>query len=267
VLPPLPPTAVGPYPFGRSATAQGEFFTDERDCFETVDRRPVPIDVVRGYVPGNYTPAVFVAPGPPAWPTPGEQVGSVGFTDYVCKSFSVNGIDAGPTIVSMGVVVLTPTGVPPRRLYVLWVGTDNPLLFEAFQQLGVNAYFIPRSSYTEVTTTGTDGTRRTEIVVNYVGNEPGGLNYTRTIRATEGALATPSDGLAAGWYTLGSKGEVALSFLNDFTSAGTANVCLHYEPGSIPTQYGLTEFTNGSCFPTLRQFIRGSWQGHWDLLD
>ena len=167
----------------------------------------------------------------------------------------------------MGVVVLTPTGVPPRRLYVLWVGTDNPLLFARLQQLGVNVYFIPRSSYSEVTTLAADGTRRTEIVVNYAGNGPGGLDYTRTITATEGTSPTPPDGPAAGWYTLGTKGEVALSFINDFTSAGTATVCLDYAPNSIPTQYGLTEFTNGSCFPTLRAFIRGSWQGHWDLLD
>lgn len=245
----------------------GEIFTDERDCFETVDRRPVPIGLVRSYVPDAYTPVVLTAPGPPIWPNPGQQVGNVGFTDYVCKSFSVNGHKPRPTIMSMGVVVLTPTGDPPRRLYVLWVGTDNPLLFARLQQLGVNVYFIPRSSYTEVTTAAADGTQRTQIVVNYVGNGPGGLDYTRTITATEGVLPTPPDGPAAGWYTLGTKGEVALSFLNDFTSLGTATVCLDYAPTSIPTQYGLTPFTNGPCFPALRPFFRGSWQGHWELLD
>src|SRR5215203_3313027 len=69
----------------------GEIFTEETDCFETADRRPVPIELVRQYVPERYTPEVVPAPGPPVWPTPGELVGLVGFTDYVCESFSVNG--------------------------------------------------------------------------------------------------------------------------------------------------------------------------------
>jgi hypothetical protein len=247
----------------------GEIFTEEQNCFETIDRRPVPIELVRSYVPAAYIPAAFTSPGPPVWPVAGQAVGSVGFTDYVCESFSVNGHQPRPTIISMGVVVLDPAhaGVPPRRLYVLWVGTDNPLLFARLQQLGVNVYFIPRSSYTQVATTAPDGTPRTEIIVNYVGNGPGGLDYTRTITATEGVAPTPADGPASGWYHLGSKGEVALSFMNDFASAGTARVCLDYGLDSLPTQYGLTEFTDGTCFPTLRLFLRGSWEGHWELLN
>ena len=246
----------------------GEIFTEERDCFETADRRPVPIELVRQYVPDRYTPEVVPAPGPPVWPTPGELVGLVGFTDYVCESFSVNGHRPRPTIVSMGVVqFVARDGVARRGTYVLWVGTDNPLLFVRLQGLGVRTYFIPRSSYTESVKTTAAGTT-TEITVNYVGNGPDGLSYTRKISATEGVLPAPPDGPASGWFHLGSQGEVAFTFFNHFQPFGRATVCLEFEPGSIPTQYGLTGFpTPGSCFPTLRNFFRGSWEGHHYLVE
>jgi len=247
----------------------GEIFTQENECFETADRRPVPIEFVRQYVPARYTPEVIAAPGPPAWPTPGQPVGVVGFTDYVCESFSVNGHSPRPTIVSMGVVsFIARDGIPQRGLYVLWVGTDNPLLFVRLRQLGVTTYFIPRSNYTETVMTASGGTNTTEITVNYVGNGPDSLTYTRRISATEGVLPAPPDGPASGWFHLGSKGEVAFTFFNHFQPFGRAAVCLEFEPGSIPTQFGLTGFpTPGSCFPTLRLFIRGSWEGHHYLVE
>lgn len=243
----------------------GETFTEENDCFETADRRPVPIELVRQYLPARYTPEVVAAPGPPAWPTPGQPVGVVGFTDYVCNSFSVNGHKPRPTIVSMGVVsFIARGGAPERGLYVLWVGTDNPLLFVRLRQLGVTTYFIPRSNYTETVS----GANTTDIAVHYVGNGPDSLTYTRRITATEGVLPAPPDGPASGWFHLGSKGEVAFTFFNHFQPFGRATVCLEFGPGSIPTQYGLTGFpTPGSCFPTLRLFIRGTWEGHHFLVE
>jgi hypothetical protein len=117
----------------------------------------------------------------------GAIVGSVGFPDYVCEALSVNGHAARPTIVSLGVVAVQREGRPTT--YVLWVGTDNPLLFARLQQLGVDAFFIPQSTYTE--TTNLLGQR--EITVEYVSRGPGGLDYTRNlVVTTEPALAPVS---------------------------------------------------------------------------
>lgn len=246
----------------------GEIVTEENDCFETADRRPAPIEVVRESIPDTFTPEVTVAPGPPVWPIAGQLVGAVAFTDYVCESFSVNGHGPRPTIVSMGVVpFVARDGVADRGSYILWVGTDNPLLFVRLKQLGVKTYFIPRSNYTETVKSAPDGTTTTEITVNYVGNGPDGLSYTRTISAREAVLPAPADGLATGWVHLGSQGEVNLTFQNHFQPTGRATVCIQFAPGSVPTQYGVTNFSNsGSCFPTLRNFFRGSWEGHHYLV-
>lgn len=246
----------------------GEIFTEEKDCFETADRRPVPIELVRQYVPDRYTPEVMTAPGPPVWPNPGEPVGVVGFTDYVCESLSVNGHRPRPTIVSIGVVqFVARDGVARRGVYVLWVGTDNPLLFVRLRQLGVRTYFIPRSNYTETVKTSANGMSTTEIAVNYVGNGPGGLSYTRRISASEAVLPAPPDAVASGLFHLGSKGEVNFTFFNHIEPIGRATVCIELELGSVPTQYGITGFpTPGSCFPALRNFFRGDWEGHHFLV-
>lgn len=246
-----------------------EIFTEEKDCFETADRRPVPIGLVRQYVPARYTPEEVAAPGPPVWPNPGERIGLVGFTDYVCKAFSVNGHQPRPTMISMGVVqFVARDNVPRRGLYVLWIGTDNPLLFVRLRQLGVTTYFIPRSNYSESVTTAADGTTATEITANYVGNGPDGLTYTRTISASGPAVPGPSDGLASGFFHLGSRGEVNFTFQNHFQPSLRATVCFELEPGSVPTQYGLTGFPGlDFCFPALRPLFRGSWEGHHFLVE
>lgn len=231
--------------------------TEENNCFETNDRRPVLLAEAEAYVPDRYTVRSFPAPPPPAWlGTPGVATASVGFIDYVCESLSVNGHRPRPTIVSIGTVLVTRDNV--NATYALWVGTDNPLLFARLRQLGVEAYFLPRSSYSE--TTNQLGQR--VITVDYVGAGPTGLNYTRTITVLTTPAGPTSQSIGT-MYHLGRKGEVRFRWLNTVLPTGTANVCFEVAPGSLPTEYGITSF----CYPAPRQFFRGSWTGTHELLE
>ena len=235
----------------------GVIETEENDCFETNDRRPVLLADAESYVPDRYAVRSFPAPPPPAWQgTPGVPTASVGFIDYVCTSLSVDGHSPQPTIVSIGTVLVTRDNV--NATYALWVGTDNPLLYAWLTQLGVNAYFIPRSSYSETT----NQLQQREITVDHVGAGPTGLNYTRTITvlATPPGSASQSPGVM---YHLGTTGEVKLTWLNTVLPAGMANVCFHTGPQSTPAQYGITDF----CYPTPRPFIRGSWTGTHEIVE
>jgi len=235
---------------------RGVIQTQENNCFETNDRRPVLLPQADAYVPDRYTVRSFPAPPPPAWlGTPGVPTASVGFIDYVCESLSVNGHRPRPTIVSIGTVLVTRDNA--NATYVLWVGTDNPLLFARLKQLGVKTYFIPRSSYGE--TTNELGQR--VITVDYVGAGPTGLNYTRTITVLTTPVGPTSQSVGT-FYHLGRNGEVRFRWLNTTLPTGTANVCFEVGPESIPTDYGITSF----CFPSPRPFFRGSWTGTHELL-
>lgn len=233
--------------------------TEETNCFETQDRRPVLLAQAEEYVPDRYVVRATPAPPPPAWLGPtGVLVANVGFVDYVCESLSVNGHRGVPTIVSLGTVAVTRDGV--NTDYILWVGTDNPLLFARLQQLGVEAYFIPRSTYSETI----DEQGRRQITVNYIGAGEGGLNYTRTITV----LTTPTGPQRTSvgrFYHLGSKGEVYFEYANTLEPNATANVCFDVAPGSLPTEYGITNFPD-LCFPAPRPLRRGSWTGTIRLL-
>jgi len=235
----------------------GPILTEEDDCFETGDRRPVLLSDAQSYVPERYVVTSLAAPPPPAWlGAATAHVANAGFIDYVCESLSVNGHAPRPTMVSIGTVLVRRDGVSTD--YVLWVATDNPLYFARLRQLGVDAHFIPKSSYSE--TTNENGQRR--ITVHYVENRPGGLDHTRTITvvATPSGLPTPSIGGPI--YHLGSKGEVAIAWSNLTQSGGRASVCLDVAPESLPTVYGITSY----CFPNPRTFTVGSWTGTIELL-
>jgi hypothetical protein len=237
---------------------RGLIETEETNCFETADRRPVLWSQVDAYVPDTYQVTAAAAPPPPAWLGPADAVvANVGFTDYVCESVSVNGHRGVPTIVSMGTVAVTRNGVGTS--YVLWVGTDNPLLYARLQQLGVEAYFIPRSSYSK--TVNAEG--QTQITVEYVGTGRSGLDYTRTITVL---TDPPGQRVSTGtFYHLGRFGEVRFVYANRLQTNATATVCFDLEPGSLPTEYGITNFPAG-CFPSPRALIRGSWSGTIELL-
>ena len=128
-----------------------------------------------------------------------------------------------------------------RDLHPLGRDPDNPLLFARLQQLGVETFFIPQSTYTE--TTNLLGQR--EISVEYVSRGPGGLDYTRNLVVTfEPALApVPSTGT---FYHLGSRGEVRFSYANLLDAAARARIRFDVGDDSVPLDHGMTDF----CFPS-----------------
>jgi len=234
----------------------GLILTEENNCFETGDRRPVLLSHAQTYVPDRYIVTSLAAPPSPAWLGPADaRVANAGFIDYVCESLSVNGHGPRPTIVSLGTVLVRRDNISTD--YVLWVATDNPVYFARLQELGVEVHFIPNSSYSE--TTNQNGQR--QISVKYVENRPGGLNNTRTITVLAPPSGDPVPSVGGPIYHLGSKGEVAITWSN-LALTGRANVCFRVEPESLPTVYGITSF----CYPNPRTFIVGNWTGTVELL-
>jgi hypothetical protein len=250
-----------------AAAARGAFTTQEGDCFETSDRRPVSLEQVRAYVPQRYdVRSSVITAGPPVWlGQPGALVADVGFTDYVCASLAVDGHAPRPTIVSLGTVAVNRDG--QAATLILWFGTDNPILFARLRQLGADVHFIPRSTYDETV----DAAGRRQIAVRYVDDGPGGLDYDRTItlidRVTTPPGNVPRTSTGRFWH-LGSRGELSVVFENAFEPNWTASVCFHVEPDSLPARYGITDIANpGSCFPGPRTFAQGSWRGTYTLLE
>jgi hypothetical protein len=251
--------------------------TQEAGCVEPVTRRPVPVAQASTYVPDAYV-VRDVAP-----PT---GVALFALVDYYCEALSVDGHAAQPTLVSMGVVNTTRVRDGLGADYVLWIGTTNPIHFAALRRLGVEAYFIPASAYTDEVNPLTG---RREITMEFrqrsrvpappmldgLGPVLDGLNYSHEIVvAPSDSPVPPPPGVPstnrAGFWHLGEKGEVAISFNNAFareTSGANFQItdshCLTLEQASLPTAYGLTDVTP-FCFPNgaiARRLLRGSWTG------
>jgi hypothetical protein len=235
----------------------GVIRTEERNCFETLDFRPVLLAQAEAYVPDQYTVRSFAAPPPPAWTGPPDaRVAQVGFTDYVCESVAVNGHEAQPTIVSLGTVLVTRDGA--AATLILWVGTNNPLLFARLSQLGVNAYFVPDSSVSE----STDALGRRVIDVVVSGGSPEGLHHSRSITVLSAPPGETRTGIGT-FFHLGSRGEVVFSYDNTLLPNGTANISIDVDPSSIADAvYGLTSFV----FPAPRNFFQGGWDGTIELM-
>ena len=264
-----------------SAHAQTQFeesiVTQEADCVEPITRRPVPVHEASSYVPDGY---VVRDAAPP------NQLALFAFVDYYCESLSVNGHAGRPTLVSMGIVNTTRVRDNAGADYVLWIGTTNPVHFAALRRLGVEAYFIPASSYTDVINPVTG---RREITMDYrqrsrvpappmldaAGPVLDGLNYSHDIVvAPSDSPVPPPPGSPAtnrpGFWHLGNRGEVAISFNNAFAREPsgasfqiTDSHCLALQAASLPTSYGVTDITP-FCFPNGaigRRLFRGSWTG------
>lgn len=255
----LAATATTPFAAAESTVDEepGVIRTEERNCFETLDSRPVLLEQAEAYVPDRYTVRSFAAPPPPAWTGPPDaRIAQVSFTDYVCESVAVNGHEAQPTIVSLGTVLVTRDEAPVT--VVLWVGTNNPLLFARLTQLGVNAYFVPHSSVSE----STDALGRRVIDVVVGGGPPQGLHHSRSITVLS-APPGPTRTSTGTFYHLGDRGEVVFTYANTLLPNGSANISIDVDPNSIADAvYGLTSFV----FPAPRNFFQGGWDGTIELV-
>ena len=108
-------------------THQTFLTTDERDCHEINIPRATVYAATDGLVPDRYTVA--------ALPTAAR----VRVIDYVCESLTVDGQPhARQTQVTIGAVQLAQQGTS-TPYYILWLGTDNPVLAARYRQLGIPA--------------------------------------------------------------------------------------------------------------------------------
>lgn len=242
---------------GARATADehhGVLSLEATDCFQTLERRPVLLSQVEAYLPDRYEPRPTPTPPYPIWGGDSSDVTvSVGFSDHVCGTLSVNGHAGEPTIVSVGTVFVTRDGVATE--HILWYGTDNPLLFARLQQLGTNVYFLPQSSYSE----RYDEAGRREITVRYVDSGPAGLDYTRTTTVLTEPVG-PTRTQPSRFYHLGRLGELEFEYALTLAPNGTAAPCVLLDPESLPLEYGITNFPEVppaklGCFPQ-RNFFR-----------
>src|SRR6478735_3986946 len=114
--------------------------TQESDCFEVLTQRGVKTTEVDLLVPERF--------GLPATATT-----TLFLHTYTCRQFSVDGQpqvgrDKTTTITIGSVSVTSVDGQPTTGFtgYVLWYGTDNPVLFAKFHQLGWPVTFLPATT-------------------------------------------------------------------------------------------------------------------------
>ena len=225
-------------------TSAPAMMTTEQDCHETNINRAVSFDGLRSRVPDRY--ALFRLPA---------GSGRLTVTTYTCSAVSVDeqpvvGNDT-PTTVTIGSVNVTHRdGVAlaqGQQQYIVWYGTDNPVLFAKLQQTGLPVTFLPRSSAT-VTSDGTTDTASWAI-------RGAGLDYSQTVTGPE-PTAVPREVTTAYWFD-GPEGDLVITYRNQLADP----------PGTVSADFGSNEVLsqiiaqpsqlqiNGVAFP----YIRGSW--------
>ena len=125
--------------------------TDEQDCRETNILRAVLTSKVDPLVPDRYRLLQIT-------PTASRLI----VTTYTCSQVSVDGQPVvgrdKPTTVSIGSAVITHRDgvqLPTTQQYIVWYGTDNPVLFAKLRQTGLPVSFLPGSSATAASDGGT----------------------------------------------------------------------------------------------------------------
>ena len=118
--------------------------TDEQDCREANVSRAVLTSRLDPLVPDRYSLLQITA-----------TASRLALTTYTCARVSVDGQPVAghdkPTTVTIGSAVVTHRDgeqLPTQQQYILWYGTDNPVLFAKLQQTGLPVSFLPGSSGT-----------------------------------------------------------------------------------------------------------------------
>jgi hypothetical protein len=187
-----PATAADPP--GRATTT-----TAESGCVELIVARAGLITAVRELVPDRYTLSTLNA-----------NATRMNLTTYTCERIDLGGAPATdgaqPTTVVIGSAPITARdGVPTPGSYLLFYGTDNPVLFSQYQRLGLPVSFIPHTS-SELDLGDVSSTLEWTLAGN-------GFDYH--LKAVGDAAAVTLTGTTANFFYDGRHGDLRLRFAND----------------------------------------------------
>jgi hypothetical protein len=217
--------------------------TDEQDCRETNIARAVLTSELDPLVPDRYT-LLRITP----------TASRFFVTTYTCSQVSVDGQPAvghdKPTTVTIGSAVVTHRDgqqLPSQQQYIVWYGTDNPVLFAKLQQTGLPVSFLPQSSAT-ITSDGATSTLEWAI-------RGAGLDYDERTVGTE-PTAAPQASTSTWWHD-GPKGDLRITY-NNLSAASSAVINADFRSNELLSQIialpNLLQI-NGVAFG----YIRGSW--------
>jgi hypothetical protein len=231
------------------STTAAAVTTDEQGCHETQIQRAVTMSSLRPLVPTRY--GLFPV-------NPAGTTGRITATSYTCAAVSVDGQpvvgrDKTTTVTIGSARVNARDGQPllsSQGEYILWYGTDNPVLFAKLQQTGLPVVFLRRSTGS-VTSDGVTNTVDWSIA-------EAGLDYTVSLTGPVPATdpATRPETSTTWWFD-GPKGDLKIIYTNHTLSTPvpvnadfTANAVLKdrvVAPAAL--------VINGGVF----QYIQGGW--------
>ena len=226
--------------------------TGEQDCRETNVTRAVLTSGLDPLVPDRYRLLQITA-------TASRFI----VTTVTCSQVSVDGQPVvghdKPTTVTIGSGVVThrdgvqlPT---TQQQYIVWYGTDNPVLFAKLQQTGLPVSFLHGSS---ATASSDGGTTTVEWAIRGAG-----LDYVQEAVATE-PVTEPVSFISTWWHD-GPKGDLRITY-NNVLARSTAAVTADFTGNEL-----LSEII---ALPTLLKingvsfgYARGSWTGEVSFVE
>ena len=177
-------------------------------------------------------------------------------TTYTCSEVSVDaqpvvGQDK-PTTVTIGSATVSHRDGQPlpsnQQQYIVWYGTDNPVLFARLQQTGLPVSLLPRAR----TTVNSGGATITAVDWAIRG---AGLDYDENAEGTE-PVAAPQVSTSIWWYA-GPKGDLRITYSN-LLAASSAAITADFRSNELLSQIVVLPSLlqiNGASFA----YLRGSW--------
>jgi hypothetical protein len=245
--------ALAPHaPAGAEERTSGALVTtDEQNCYETNITRAVLTSQLEALVPDRYT-LLQITP----------IASRFTITTVTCSRVTVDGQPAvgrdKPTTITIGSAVVTHRDgqqLPRQQQYIVWYGTDNPVLFAKLQQTGLPVSFLPSSNAT-VSSNGATSTITRAI-------RGAGLDYDETAVGTEPTAAQQAT--ISVWWHDGPMGDLRITFSNQFASS-TAVITADYRGNEVLSRIiaspNLLQI-NGATFV----YVRGSWTSEVSFVD
>jgi hypothetical protein len=254
------PATAEQVPPGLAATT-----TSETGCKEIVVARAARTTSLRPLVPTRYS----LNPVNPANPIASRT----NVTTYTCDSVAVDGapaVGAQPTTVVIGSASITARdGAATPGSYILWYGTDNPVLFAKYQRLGFPVSRIqPNTEFSLGETTS-------RLHWDIAGE---GLDYRLDAVGTEATTQNVPSG--SNFYYDSPRGDLHWVFTNDARTSNSvinadfsqlqplappflAQDNLQCVPASLPPCALPTVEAPGA--PFTGNYLRGSWTSELTL--